>query len=121
MLRVTLTRTSEGNRLWWMKMKIRVQTFIQSQESGYMCRWITVSDNQQDERSKKTTKYNHIMNLALESEFMTQFTQRSSSKRRKKVSIRLSKVENLGIYNKKKQQKNYIFENFVKKAENSVQ
>ena len=51
-----------------MKTKIREQTFTQSQESGYMWRWITVSDNQQDESSKETSEYNHSMNSSLKKE-----------------------------------------------------
>ena len=115
-LRVTLTRTSEGNSFWWMKTKIKEQTFIQSQESGYMWRWITVTDDQQDESSKETTEYNHSMNSSLKNEYVVHFTWRSSSKRSKNVSIRLSMVENLRIY-KKTAIKNCIFWKFSQKKE----
>jgi hypothetical protein len=62
-----------------------------------------------------------VSDSSLKSEFMTHFTQRSNPKRRENVFIRLSMVENLGIYNKSEQQKTAFFENFLKKADNSVQ
>ena len=101
-------------------MKIGVQTVIQTQELDYMCRWITIFDNQQDDSSKRTTQYNHSMNSSLKGEFMVHFTCRLGSKRKKNISIRLSMVENLGIYNKKRAKKTVFFENFLKNAENSV-